>query len=46
MKPGTLRSAMTRGRRKDDATFIAIAGLLVLFFLVQLGWGILHQSHP
>jgi len=31
-----------RGRRKDDATFIAIGGLVALYFVVQFGWVILH----
>jgi hypothetical protein len=39
------RAAIGRGRRKDDATFIAIGGLLALYFLVQFGWVILH-THP
>jgi len=31
-----------RRRRKDDATFIAIGGVLALYFVVQFGWVILH----
>jgi hypothetical protein len=38
----SIRLAIVRGRRKDDATFIAIGGLLALYFLVQFGWVILH----
>lgn len=35
-----------RGRRKDDATFIAIAALLAIFFITQVGWAVgQQQSH-
>ncbi|HYD05308.1 MAG TPA: hypothetical protein VEC60_06265 [Reyranella sp.] len=36
--------AMVRGRRKDDAAFIVIAGLLALLFIVQLGWVVLSKT--
>ena len=41
----TARPQLGRRRRKDDATFVAIGGLLALFFLVQFGWVILGQPH-
>jgi hypothetical protein len=38
------RSAMTRGRRKDDLAFVVIAVLLGGLFLAQLGWLILGRA--
>jgi hypothetical protein len=38
------RSAMARGRRKDDMAFIVIAVLLGGLFLAQLGWLILGRA--
>jgi hypothetical protein len=35
-----------RGRRKDDATFAVIGAVLALFFLIEFGWVIAHQSFP
>jgi hypothetical protein len=44
-RPATIRSAPVRGRRKDDATFIAIGCLLALYFAVQVGWTVLRHAH-
>jgi len=41
-----IRSARLRGRRRDDATFIAIAALLAILFVVQAGWTVVQQAHP
>jgi hypothetical protein len=38
------RSARVHGRRRDDATFIAIAALLAIFFVTQVGWVVGHQQ--
>jgi len=38
-------SFIGRRRRKGDATFIAIGGLVALYFLVQFGWVILRHPH-
>lgn len=46
MTPGRLGVASRRGRRKDDATFIAIAALLAIFFAVQGGWVVAQQERP
>jgi hypothetical protein len=35
-----------RGRRRDDATFIAIAALLAILFVTQAGWMVAQQAHP
>jgi len=47
------RTARGRGRRRDDATFIAIAALLAILFVTQTGWVVAQQtdretsvSHP
>jgi hypothetical protein len=37
------RSAVARGRRKDDLAFIVIAVLLGGLFLAQLGWLLLNR---
>ena len=45
--PHRNRSARGRGRRRDDATFIAIAALLAIFFVTQVGWVVgQQQPHP
>jgi hypothetical protein len=48
--PGSLapnrRPARLRGRRRDDATFIAIAALLAILFVTQVGWVIEQQADP
>jgi hypothetical protein len=41
-----IRPAKTRGRRRDDATFIAIAALLAILFVTQVGWVIEQQADP
>jgi hypothetical protein len=41
-----VRPARLLGHRRGDATFIAIAALLVLFFVTQTGWVIAQQAHP
>lgn len=47
------RTAKGRARRRDDATFIAIAALLAILFVTQTGWVVAQQadretsvSHP
>lgn len=37
--------ARARGRRRDDATFIAIAALLAILFVSQVGWVVGQQPH-
>jgi len=39
------RSVRVRGRRRDDVTFIAIAALLAIFFVTQVGW-VVGQQQP
>jgi len=46
MTPRRNRSAGVRGRRRDDAPFIAIAALLAILFLSQIGWVVGQQPHP
>ncbi len=43
--PVALRRNRSRifGRRRDDATFIAIAALLAILFVTQVGWVIGQQ---
>jgi hypothetical protein len=41
-----VRPSRTRGRRRDDATFIAIAALLAILFVTQAGWVIAQQTQP
>lgn len=41
-----IRLAGARGRRRDDATFIAIAALLAVLFVMQAGWMVVQQVHP
>jgi hypothetical protein len=43
-RPVRPRSAIARGRRKDDLAFIVIAALLSALFLAQLGYLILGRS--
>jgi hypothetical protein len=45
-RPSDKRSAMARGRRKDDLAFVVIAVLLSGLFLAQLGWLILGRAQP
>jgi hypothetical protein len=45
--PHRNRSAKVRGRGRDDATFIAIAALVAIFFVTQVGWVVgQQQPHP
>ncbi|CAN5521276.1 hypothetical protein BH10PSE6_BH10PSE6_57870 [soil metagenome] len=41
-----IRPARLLGHRRGDATFIAIAALLAIFFVTQAGWVIAQQGHP
>jgi hypothetical protein len=34
------------GRRKGNATFIAIGALLAILFATQVGWVVAQQAHP
>ena len=37
--------SMLRGRRKDDAIFMAIAAVLAGLFVIQLAWVISMKAH-
>lgn len=48
---GTALRAATRNftgvrHRRDDATFIAIAALLIILFVMQLGWVVAQPPQP
>lgn len=39
-----IRPARVNGRRKDNATFVAIAALLAILFATQVGWVVAQQQ--